>query len=115
MSKWTLRARHDSQRAEGRRNRICAEEAKHTRWSTFLKAHGKILAASDFFSVEVWTPRGLMTYYVPLVIDIAHRVVQVAGITRRPDEEWMLQISRDLVDEQYGGLAGKKYLRSRLI
>ena len=34
------------------------ERGKHTRWSTFLKAHWKILAASDFFSVEVWTPRG---------------------------------------------------------
>jgi hypothetical protein len=46
------------------------ERGKHTRWSTFLKAHWKILAASDFFSVEVWTPRGLMTYYVLFVLDI---------------------------------------------
>ena len=51
-----------------------------------------------------------MTYYELFVIDDAHRVVHVAGITRRPDEEWMLQIGRNLVDEQYGGLAGKKYL-----
>ena len=34
------------------------ERGKRTRWSTFLKAHWKILSASDFFSVEVWTPRG---------------------------------------------------------
>jgi transposase InsO family protein len=86
------------------------ERGKHTRWSTFLKAHWKILAASDFFSVEVWTPSGLMTYYVLVVISIVDRMVHVAGITRRPDEAWMLQIARNLVDEQGGALAGKKYL-----
>jgi len=86
------------------------ERGIHTQWSTFLKAHWKILAASDFFSVEVWTPRGLMTYYVLFVISIADRVVHVAGITTRPDETWMLQIGRNLVDEPDGALAGKRYL-----
>ncbi len=86
------------------------ERGKHTRWSTFLKAHWRILAASDFFSVEVWTPRGLMTYYVLFVISIADRVVHIAGITTRPDETWMLQIGRNLLDEADGALAGKKYL-----
>ena len=32
---------------------------KRTQWSTFLKAHWKILVASDFFSVEVWRLTGL--------------------------------------------------------
>jgi putative transposase len=86
------------------------ERGKRTRWSSFLKAHWKVLAASDFFSVEVWTPRGLTTYYVLFVIDIADRMLHVAGITRRPDEGWMLQIGRNLVDEQDGVLAAKKYL-----
>ena len=36
------------------------ERSKHTRWSTFLKAHWKVLAASDFLTVEVWTGRGLV-------------------------------------------------------
>ena len=35
------------------------ERSKRTTWSTFLKAHWKVLAASDFFTVEVWTARGL--------------------------------------------------------
>jgi hypothetical protein len=51
-----------------------------------------------------------MTYYVLFVIGIADRVVHVAGITRRPDEAWMLQIGRNLVDEQDGALAGMRYL-----
>lgn len=59
------------------------ERGKHTRWSTFLKAHWKILAASDFYCVEVWTPRGLMTTYALFVMSIADRVVRIAGITTR--------------------------------
>jgi putative transposase len=85
------------------------ERCKRTTWSTFLKAHWKVLAASDFFSVEVGTPRGLVTHYVLFVISIADRVVHVAGITARPDEAWMLQIGRNLVDERIGALVGKRY------
>ena len=86
------------------------ERGKHTRWSTFLKAHWRILAASDFFSVEVWTPRGLMTHYVLFVISIADRVVHIAGITTRPDKTWMLQVGRNLLDESDAALTGKRYL-----
>jgi putative transposase len=31
------------------------ERRKRTRCATFLRAHWKVLAASDFFTVEVWT------------------------------------------------------------
>jgi putative transposase len=62
------------------------ERGKRTRWSTFLKAHWKVFAASDFFSVEVWTPRGLVTHYVLFVIGLADRIVHLAGITTRPGE-----------------------------
>ena len=86
------------------------ERGKRTQWSVFLKAHWKVLAASDFFTVEVWTPRGLMTYYVLFVISIADRMVHVASITTRPDETWMLQMGRNLVDEHEGELTGKRYL-----
>ena len=62
------------------------ERGTRTAWSTFLMAHWKVLAASDFFSVEVWTPRGLITNYVLFVISMADRVVHVVGITTRADE-----------------------------
>ncbi len=55
---------------------------KRTRWSTFLKAHWKVIAASDFFTVEVWTGRGLVTHYLLFVIRLAERAVQVVGITQ---------------------------------
>jgi len=89
---------------------LALERGKHTRWSTFLKAHWKIFAASDFFSVEVWTLRGLMTYYVLFVISIADRVEHIAGMTTRPGEAWMRQAGRNLLDAEDGVLAGKRYL-----
>ena len=68
------------------------ERSKRTTWSTFLKAHWKVLAASDFFTLEVWTPKGLLTYYVLFVMSVTERVVHVVGVTTRPDEVWMLQV-----------------------
>ncbi|MPZ46448.1 MAG: transposase [Betaproteobacteria bacterium] len=95
-----------------KRNGIAAapERSKRTRWSTFLKAHWKVFAASDFFSVEVWTMRGLVTQYVLFVISLSDRVVHIAGITTRPDEAWMLQVGRNLIDADSGALALKRYL-----
>src|ERR1700675_2543719 len=68
------------------------ERSTLTRWSTFLKAHWKMFAASDFLSVEGWTGRGLVTHYLLFMISIADRAVKIVGITTRPDESWMLQI-----------------------
>ena len=50
------------------------------------------------------TPRGLVTYFVLFVISIADRAVHIAGITTRPDEAWMLQVGRNLVDADSGRL-----------
>ena len=86
------------------------ERSKRTTWSTFLKAHWKVLAASDFLTVEVWTGTGLVTHYLLLVISLVDRVVQIAGITTRPDEAWMLQVARNLVDEEAGVLHAKRCL-----
>jgi transposase InsO family protein len=86
------------------------ERGKRTGWSTFLKAHWKVLAASDFLTVEVWTGRGLVTHYLLFVISLADRVVSIVGITTRPDESWMLQIARNVSDSQSGALRAKRYL-----
>jgi len=86
------------------------ERSKRTTWSTFLKAHWKVLAASDFLTVEVWTTRGLVTHYLLFVISLADRVVELVGITTRPDEAWMLQVGRNLIDSESGAMRGKGYL-----
>ena len=86
------------------------ERSKRTRWSTFLKAHWKVLAASDFLTVEVWTGGGLVTHYLLFMMSLADRVVTIVGVTTRPDESWMLQIARNVTDLQSGALRAKRYL-----
>ena len=44
------------------------------------------------------------------VVSLADRGVQVAGITSRPDETWMLQAARNLLDAETGALPAKRYL-----
>ena len=87
------------------------ERGKRTTWSTFLKAHWKVLPASDFFSVERWTARGLLTYYVLFVISVAKTESCILlGITTWPNELWMLPVGRNLIDEERGTLASMRYL-----
>jgi hypothetical protein len=68
------------------------------------------MAATDFFTVEVCTARGLVTFYVLFFIDIASRAVKIAGITPHPDSRWMTQIARNCTDLADGFLRGKRYL-----
>jgi len=86
------------------------ERDRHTRWSTFLKAHWECLTATDFLSVEVYTLKGLVTYYILFFIDIASRSVHIAGITPQPDNRWMTQIARNVTDAEEGFLHGTRYL-----
>jgi Integrase core domain len=67
-----------------------------TSWRTFLRAHWGAIAGADFFTTEVWTWRGLVTYYTVFVIDLASRRVQVLGSTPHPDEAFMRQVGRNL-------------------
>lgn len=69
-----------------------------------------MLAAADFFTVEVWTPRGLVTFYVFFVVELATRRIDIAGITPNPDEAWMIQVGRNLTDPVDGFLAEKELL-----
>jgi hypothetical protein len=67
-----------------------------TSWQTFLRAHWGAIAGADFFTTEVWTWRGLVTFYTVFVIDLATRRVQVLGTTPHPDEAFMRQAVRTL-------------------
>ena len=86
------------------------ERQKRTTWREFLKAHWDVLAAADFFSVEVWTATGLTRYIVLFVIDLATRRVQIAGIASQPDSAWVVQCGRQLTDSVDGFLVGKRFL-----
>src|SRR5262249_48959427 len=88
-----------------------APKRKQTiRWKDFIRVHLAVLAATDFFTVEVLTLRGLMTYYVLFFIHLESRTVYVAGITRHPDQEWMEQMARDVTMKDVGFLIQKRYL-----
>jgi putative transposase len=67
-----------------------------TSWHTFLRAHWGAISAADFFTTEVWTWRGLVTFYTVFVIDLASRRVQILGATPHPDDAFMRQITRTL-------------------
>ena len=86
------------------------ERGKRTSWRTFLRAHWDVMAATDFFTIEVWTPRGLVTYYVLFVIHLATRKVRIAGATPNPTGVFMLQVARNLTDEFDGFLRNHRYL-----
>jgi transposase InsO family protein len=86
------------------------QRQKRTTWREFLKAHWDVLAAADFFSVEVWTPTGLTRFAVLFVIELATRRVEIAGIASEPESAWVIQCGRQLTDAGDGFLVGKRFL-----
>lgn len=83
---------------------------RHTPWSTFLRSHWEAIAATDFFTVEAWTARGLTRFYVLFVIDLETRRVEIAGVTDRPTGEWVTSVARGLIDDFDGFLRKHEYL-----
>jgi transposase InsO family protein len=79
-------------------------------WPQFLKIHWDVLAATDFFTVEVATWHGLVTYYVLVVMELSTRRVHIASLTPHPTEAFMQQCARQLTDPFDGFLRGKRYL-----
>jgi putative transposase len=79
-------------------------------WRTFLRAHWGAIAGADFFTTEVWTTRGLRTYYTLFVLDLESRRVKVVGSTPNPDAAFMVQAARRLTDAVDGFLAGHRVL-----
>jgi len=69
-----------------------------------------VLAAADFFSVEMWTALGLVRYHVFFVIRLATREVYIAGIIPEPQGRWMRQMARNLTDGTGGFLNGCRCL-----
>jgi hypothetical protein len=69
-----------------RRHRIAPapKRSQTTAWKDFIASHMTVITGMDFFSVEILTWRGLITYYVLFVIQLETRRVVLAGITRHP-------------------------------
>jgi hypothetical protein len=95
----------------GRHDILPAPQRKHTTsWKDFIRTHLDVLAGTDFFTVEVVTLKGWITYYVLFFIHLESRKVYLAGMTDHPNEEWMQQIARNVTLESWGFLENCKYL-----
>jgi transposase InsO family protein len=83
---------------------------KNTTWRRFLQAHWETLIAADFFTTEVLSWNGLVTFYTLFVIDLRSRSVHVCGTTVSPNADWMKAAVRQLVDAINGFALGKTHL-----
>jgi transposase InsO family protein len=81
-----------------------------TTWKEFIRTHMDVLVATDFFTAEVWTLGGLVTYYVLFFIHLGSRKVHIAGVTPHPNTPWMVQVARNVTMEEWGCLAPGQYL-----
>jgi hypothetical protein len=86
------------------------ERKRTTTWAAFVRTHLALLAGTDFFTAEVLTLRGLVTYYVLFFIHLESRRVDIAGLTVHPDEAWMKQIARNATADDCGALRDCRYL-----
>jgi putative transposase len=86
------------------------ERSRKTTWKEFLSRHWELIVAADFFTVEVWTRRGLQRFIVLFFIELSTREVEIAGIAAAANGLWMRQIGRNLTDAVDGILNGKRYL-----
>src|SRR5262245_31668970 len=86
------------------------ERKKTTTWKEFIRTHMDVLVATDFFTTEVWTLGGLVTYYVLFFIHLGSRQIHVAGVTPHPNAAWMMQVARNVTMEAWGFLAPGQYL-----
>jgi putative transposase len=86
------------------------ERRRKTSWKEFLKQHWELIVAADFFTVEVWTAKGLQRFVLLFLIELSTRRVQVVGISPAANALWMSQIARNLTDTVDGLLTGKRYL-----
>ena len=81
-----------------------------TAWKEFIASPMAVITGMDFFTVEILTWRGLITYYVLFLIQRESRRVILAGVTRHPTEEWMEQVARNLTDSESDTLGHQKYI-----
>ena len=73
-------------------------------------SHWDVLAACDFFTIELLVGRKLVRCTVFFVIELSTRKVFYAPIKLQPDGAYMKQVARILTDSEDGFLQGKRYL-----
>jgi putative transposase len=82
---------------------------RKTTWKEFLSSHWNVLAACDFFSIELLIKGKLVRCMVLFAMDLSTRKVEILGLRPQPNGPWMEQIARNLTWED-SFLSGKRYL-----
>ena len=86
------------------------ERNQKTTWKEFLARHWELIVAADFFTVEVWTRKGLQRFIVLFFLDLSTRQVEIAGMASTANGLWMSQVGRTVTNVVDGILLGKRYL-----
>ena len=86
------------------------EWSKSTTWRQFVRQHMNLLVSTDFFTAEVWTCSGLVTFYVLFFLRIKTREIHIAGMTPHPNEAWMAQVARNVSMADIGFIKPGDYL-----
>ena len=66
-------------------------------WKDFIRSHRDVLVGMDFFSAEVLTLKGLLTYYVLFFIHLETRRVSLVGFTPSPDQDHRRALRNELL------------------
>lgn len=86
------------------------ERKKTTTWRAFIRSYMDVLVATDFFTTEVWTWCGLVTYYILFFLHVGSRRVHIAGVTPHPNAAWMKHMARNETMDTWGFLKPGQYL-----
>lgn len=85
------------------------ERKRHGNWKRFIRSHLHVTAVADFFTVEVWSLKGLVRYHVLFVMTLGKREVKIAHIGCDPDGEVMANVARNLTNCEDGFLNGQQF------
>lgn len=85
------------------------ERKTTTTWEECIRTHLDVLVVTDFFTAEVWTLGGLVTYYVLVFLPLESRKVHVARVTPHPNRAWVMQVARNATMEEWGFLSPGQY------
>ena len=88
------------------------ERKRTTTWPVFIRTHLALLAGTDFFTAEVLTLRGLVTYYVLFFIHLESRRVDI--IAARPRRQLATApTENDLLGKAENPLGSKRHIPAK--
>ena len=85
-------------------------EKNKSTWSEFIRRHMHVIAACDFFQIEVLTLRGLVKCSVLFFIELNTRRVHIMPSKVNPDGKWIEQQAKNICDFEDGIFGGRTYL-----